>query len=162
MLCGILLTAVETKQAVVALHTPIYLTPWLFSRWLLVSPSLFAGTAAGCCRFLMFLTGAMLAILFFLALYFDEGFLQLELIADRSVAWVMTILGACLCVCVCVCVFVRVFVRVRACACVCVCVCVCACACVCVSPPLSVCVALILFPCFLNVPPTTHTHPPTL
>lgn len=46
-------------------------------------------------RFLQFLAGGILAVLFFLALYYDESFLQLDLLGDRSVAWVMTILGVC-------------------------------------------------------------------
>ncbi|EGD79028.1 hypothetical protein PTSG_01997 [Salpingoeca rosetta] len=50
-------------------------------------------TLATISRFLQFAAGALFATLFFLALYYDEGFLQLELIRDRSVAWVMTILA---------------------------------------------------------------------
>eukprot|EP01147_Barroeca_monosierra_P004572 gene4572-6769_t len=49
-------------------------------------------TLATISRFLQFLAGGILAVLFFLALYYDESFLQLDLLGDRSVAWVMTIL----------------------------------------------------------------------
>eukprot|EP00043_Microstomoeca_roanoka_P006852 m.66470 g.66470 ORF g.66470 m.66470 type:complete len:640 (-) comp13593_c2_seq1:37-1956(-) len=51
-------------------------------------------TLANVARFLQFIAGGLFAMLFFLTVYYDEDFLRVEVIGDRSVAWCLAALAA--------------------------------------------------------------------